>query len=115
MAIERWRDEEHVEERRLAGLLSIDLEGKDKIGAIGALRTDSSTAFASRGRSGRLRAASWLVGHNVIEHDLELLANLLRSHTHDPRVVASLGTARSRTIPCDLAAGLSSRPARREP
>ena len=89
MAIERWRDNEGVRSRlaaqRLAGLLSVDLEGKDNIGAIGAIRTDSSTAFTWRGRSGGLRAAlaaldefasgaSYLVGHNIIEHDLALLA-----------------------------------------
>ena len=89
MAIERWRDEEGVGKRLaahgLAGLLSIDLEGKENIGAIGAIRTDRSTAFTWRGRSGGLRAAlaaldefasgaSYLVGHNIIEHDLALLA-----------------------------------------
>ena len=89
MAIERWRDEEGVGKRlaahRLAGLLSIDLEGSERIGAIGAIRTDRSTAFTWRGRSGGLRAALaaldqfaegalYLVGHNIIEHDLELLA-----------------------------------------
>ncbi len=89
MAIERWRDEEGVGKRlaayRLAGLLSIDLEGKENIGAIGAIRTDGSTAFTWRGRSDGLRAAlatldkfaegaRYLVGHNIIEHDLELLA-----------------------------------------
>ncbi len=89
MAIERWRDEEGVGKRLaahgLAGLLSVDLEGKNSIGAIGAIRTDRSTAFTWRGRSGGLRAAlaaldefaagaSYLVGHNIIEHDLELLA-----------------------------------------
>ena len=89
MAIERWRDEEGVGKRLaahgLAALLSVDLEGKDNIGAIGAIRTDRSTAFTWRGRSGGLRTAlaaldeyaagaSYLVGHNIIEHDLELLA-----------------------------------------
>ena len=89
MAVERWRDDEGVRSRlaaqRLTGLLSVDLEGKDNIGAIGAIRTDHSTAFTWRGRSGGLRAAlaaldefasgaSYLVGHNIIEHDLALLA-----------------------------------------
>ena len=89
MAIDRWRDKEGAGKRlaahRLAGLLSIDLEGSERIGAIGAIRTDCSTAFTWRGRSGGLRAALaaldefaegalYLVGHNIIEHDLELLA-----------------------------------------
>ena len=89
MAVERWRDDEGVRSRlaaqRLTGLLSVDLEGKDNIGAIGAIRTDRSIAFTWRGRSGGLRAAlaaldefasgaSYLVGHNIIEHDLALLA-----------------------------------------
>ena len=89
MAIERWRDEEGVGKRLaahgLAGLLSIDVEGKENIGAIGAIRTDRSIVFTWRGRSGGLRAAlaaldefasgaSYLVGHNIIEHDLALLA-----------------------------------------
>ena len=89
MAIEHWRDDEGVPSRlaarRLTGLLSVDLEGKDNIGAIGAIRTDSSTAFTWRGRNAGLRAAlaaldefargaSYLVGHNIIEHDLALLA-----------------------------------------
>ncbi|MCY4636540.1 MAG: RecQ family ATP-dependent DNA helicase, partial [Acidobacteria bacterium] len=89
MAIERWRGEEGVGKRlaahRLAGLLSVDLEGSERIGAIGAIRTDRSTTFTWRGSSGGLRAALaaldgfaegalCLVGHNIIEHDLELLA-----------------------------------------
>ncbi len=89
MPIRRWRDEDSVGKRlaghRLAGLLSIDLEGKGNIGAIGAIRTDRSTAFTWRGRADGLSAALgaldefaqgalYLVGHNIIEHDLELLA-----------------------------------------
>ncbi len=89
MAIKRWRDDEGVGKRltahRLTGLLSLDLEGSGTIGAIGAIRTDRSTAFTWRGDSKGLLAAlatlddfatgaSFLVGHNVIEHDLELLA-----------------------------------------
>ncbi len=89
MAIKRWRDDEGVGKRltahRLTGLLSLDLEGSGTIGAIGAIRTDRSTAFTWRGDSKGLLAAlatlddfatgaSYLVGHNVIEHDFELLA-----------------------------------------
>ena len=89
MAIQRWRDGEGVGKRLAAhglpGLLSIDVEGKENIGAVGAIRTDRSTVFTWRGRNGGLRTvlaaldefaagASYLVGHNIIEHDLELLA-----------------------------------------
>ena len=89
MAVERWSDDNEVGKRlaahRLAGLLSIDLEGSESIGAIGAIRTDRSTIFTWRGEVSGLRAAlaaleefadgaSYLVGHNIIEHDLELLA-----------------------------------------
>ena len=89
MAIEYWHDEEGVGTRlaahRIPGLLSLDLEGSQHIGAIGAVRPDSSIAFTWRRDGGGLRAAltaldefadgaSYLVGHNIIEHDLELLA-----------------------------------------
>ncbi len=89
MAIERWNDDNAAGKRlakhRLTALLSIDLEGKESIGAIGAIRTDRATPFTWRGKSDGLRAAlaeldefasgaSYLVGHNIIEHDLELLA-----------------------------------------
>ena len=88
-AVERWRDDKGVgtrlAARQLAGLLSIDLEGSDNIGAIGAVRTDCCTTFTWRGDRTGLPAAlaaldefsagaSFLVGHNIIEHDLELLA-----------------------------------------
>ena len=70
---------------QLAGLLSIDLEGSENIHAIGAIRTDRSTTFTWRGDSNGLAAAlaaldefsagaSYLLGHNIIEHDLELFA-----------------------------------------
>ena len=88
-AVERWTDD-NSEGNRLAAhgltaLLSLDLEGKENIGAIGAIRTDRSATFTWRGGSGGLRAAlaaldefadgaSHLVGHNIIEHDLELLS-----------------------------------------
>ena len=93
MATKRWRDDKGVGKRlvahRLAGLLSFDLEGSGTIGAIGAIRADRSTVFSWRGRSDGLCAAlatldefaagaSFLVGHNVIEHDLELLAGTRR-------------------------------------
>ena len=90
MAVERWRDENGAGNRlaahRLTALLSLDLEGKENIGAIGAIRTDRPATFTWRGGSGELRAAlaaldefadgaSCLVGHNIIEHDLELLSS----------------------------------------
>ena len=89
MAIGRWSDDKEVGTRlaahRLAGLLSIDLEGSESIGVIGAIRTDRSTTYTWRGDSTGLPAAlaaldefadgaSYLVGHNIIAHDLELLA-----------------------------------------
>ena len=89
MAVERWTDGKEVGKRlaahRLTGLLSVDLEGSGSIGAIGAIRTDRSSTFTWRGDNGTLRAAlvaldqfadgaSYLVGRNVIAHDLELLA-----------------------------------------
>ena len=88
-AAERWRDDQGVGTRlaahQLSGLLSIDLEGSENIHAIGAIRTDRSITFTWRGDSNGLPAAlaaldefsagaSYLVGHNIIEHDLELLA-----------------------------------------
>ena len=89
MAVQRWSDDKEVGKRlaahRFSGMLSIDLEGNGRIGAIGAIRTDRSTTFTWRGDSTGLPAvlaaleefaegASYLVGHNIIEHDLELLA-----------------------------------------
>ena len=89
MAIAHWHDDEGVGKRLAAHciprLLSLDLEGNQHIGAVGAVRTDSSTALTWRGDRGGLRAAlaaldefaegaTYLVGHNIIEHDLELLA-----------------------------------------
>ena len=88
MSVERWSDDNKVGNRlaahRLTALLSLDLEGSENIGAIGAIRTDRSATFAWRGESGGLRTAlaalddfadgaQYLVGHNIIEHDLELL------------------------------------------
>ena len=88
-AVEGWSDANGAGNRlashRLTALLSLDLEGKENIGAIGAIRTDRSAIFTWRGGSGGLRAAlaaldefadgaSYLVGHNIIEHDLELLS-----------------------------------------
>ena len=89
MAGKHWNDVKWVAMRlkayRLAGLLSIDLEGRESIGAIGAVNVDPSTTQAWRGDKGGLRkalteldafadGASYLVGHNIIEHDLRLLA-----------------------------------------
>ena len=89
MTVDRWTDDNEIGQRlaahRLGALLSIDLEGSGTIGAIGAIRTDRSTAFTWRGDSAGLRTAlamlaefadgaSCLVGHNIIEHDLQLLS-----------------------------------------
>ena len=89
MAISRWSDEKDLGQRlaahRISSPLSIDLEGREKIGAIGAIRTDRLTTFTWHGRNDGLRealaaldefaeGAHCLVGHNIIEHDLELLA-----------------------------------------
>ncbi len=89
MAIERWQDKNGLGDRlvahRLRGLLSIDLEGNQSIGAIGAIHLDRSSVFTWRRRRSTLPealaaldefagGASFLVGHNIIEHDLEILA-----------------------------------------
>lgn len=56
MAIERWHDDEEVGTRLAAhpipGLMSLDLEGIQHIGAIGAVRADGSAAFTWRGDRG---------------------------------------------------------------
>ncbi len=89
MAIERWNDDNGVGTRlaahRVPDLLSLDLEGRQCIGAIGAVHTGRSTTLAWKGgRHGLAWAlaalddfaegAQFLVGHNIIEHDLELLS-----------------------------------------
>ena len=89
MAVKRWADFKKVGTRlaahRLTNLLSIDLEGSENIGAIGAIRTDRSDTFVWSGDNKGLQpaiaaldefahGATYLVGHNIIEHDLKLLA-----------------------------------------
>ncbi len=89
MNISPWKDSEESGKRLAAhgftGLLSIDLEGKSKIGAIGAVRADQSSTYSWKGHASGLRqalanldrfseGASCIVGHNIIEHDMELLA-----------------------------------------
>ncbi len=89
MAVARWNDVEEVGEqlaaRGLPGLLSIDFEGRTTISAVGAVRSDRSSTYAWRGdRRGLSRAlrdldefaagAACLVGYNIIEHDLPMLA-----------------------------------------
>ena len=70
------------------------LEGSENIHAIGAIRTDRSKTFTWRGDSNGLPAAvaaldefsagaSYLVGHNIIEHDLVLLAR----HSSHPKLL----------------------------
>ena len=44
-------------EHRFASLLSVDLEGKENISAIGAIRTGGPTDFTWHGRSDGLRSA----------------------------------------------------------
>ena len=89
MAGKHWNDVNRVAVRlkahRLAGLLSLDLEGNNRVAAIGAIHLDRSAAYAWRGNGtgspGALAeldaftGGAWcLVGHNIIEHDLVLLA-----------------------------------------
>jgi len=89
MTVERWIDAKKVGERLVAhgltDLSSVDLEGNKIIGAIGAIRTDRLCSYVWRGDNSSLnnalaaldefaKDASYLVGHNIIEHDLELLA-----------------------------------------
>ena len=89
MDIERWIDDNGIRTRlaahRIPNLLSLDLEGSRRIGAIGAVHAGKSTVFAWQGDAEGLRAAlaaldefaegtEYLVGHNIIEHDLELLS-----------------------------------------
>ena len=89
MAVARWNDVKEVGQRlashRLSGLLSVDLEGRTTISAIGAIRSDRSSTYAwkgdHRGLNTALRdldefaaGAACLVGHNIIEHDLPMLA-----------------------------------------
>lgn len=85
----QWNDASSVKsrlaQRPYLRLASLDLEGKTNISAIGAVRTDTSKTFSWKGRSSELigalreldsfvEGANCLVGHNVIEHDLPLLA-----------------------------------------
>ncbi len=89
MTVRRWEDNKAIGARfashRLTGLLSLDLEGATTISAIGAIGTDRANTFAWKGGNRGLdkalaeleefaRDASCLVGHNIIEHDLPLLA-----------------------------------------
>ena len=99
MTTGRWNDlkaiRNRLEKRPFRRVVSLDLEGKTSISAIGAVRTDNSSTFAWKGRRGELRqalleldsfvkGANYLVGHNILEHDLPLITkyapdlNLLR-------------------------------------
>ena len=86
MTISSWRDPHNCGNRLaahgLTGLLSFDLEGKARIGAIGAVHTDQSSTYTWKGDAGlRHQAvakldqfaggAACLVGHNIIEHLME--------------------------------------------
>ncbi len=96
MTVKHWHDKEDLGKRlaahNLSDLLSIDLEGSQRIGKIGAIRADRATTFTwsqSKGRGSLSEAlveldqfavgARYLVGHNIIEHDV----NLLASHASD--------------------------------
>ncbi len=88
MAGGHWQDAKGIGDRLashgLGGLLALDLEGRTSISAIGALGADGAHTFAWKRRAGLHDAlarldefaggASFLVGHNIIEHDLPLLA-----------------------------------------
>ena len=89
MKVSPWSDSKGIGKRLaahgLTGVLSLDLEGKTGISAIGAVDTDGSRTCAwkggNRGLARGLRdldefadGAACLVGHNVLEHDLPLLA-----------------------------------------
>ena len=90
MKVNPWSDDKGVGKRLashgLARLFSFDLEGKTGISAIGAVNSDRSRTYAWKGDSRGLNRALFelgefadgsacLVGHNVIEHDIPLLAN----------------------------------------
>ena len=90
MKVNPWSDDKGVGKRLaahgLAQLLSFDLEGKTAISAIGAVNNDRSRTYAWKGDSRGLNRAladlnkfaagtACLVGHNVIEHDIPLLAS----------------------------------------
>ena len=72
----------------LADAVSLDLEGGDSfVSAIGAVRLDSADPFSIQHRkviaSSDLKSldaycngAKWIIGHNLVAHDLKVLANL---------------------------------------
>ena len=89
MTAQPWSDDKAIGKRLashgLAGLLSFDFEGKTAISAIGAVAGDRSSTYTWKGNKRQLgkalaefekfaRGATHLVGHNIIEHDLALLA-----------------------------------------
>ena len=89
MKLNPWNDDKGAGKRLashgLDRLLSFDLEGKTAISAAGAVNTDRSRTYTWKGPKRGLRkaltdldnfakGATSLVGHNVIEHDLALLA-----------------------------------------
>ena len=89
MTVSHWTDRNEIGKRLaahgLGDLISIDLEGITGIGAIGAILADQSRTYIWKGDARLRRQAlarldrfadgvSCLVGHNIIEHDLALLA-----------------------------------------
>ena len=87
-----WLDSKNICSRlsahRLTDLLSLDLEGVQEINAIGAINTGNSNQFTCKKKpstENRLQAvlaeldkfkegAKFLIGHNIINHDLPLLS-----------------------------------------
>ena len=89
MTTEPWNDSRAIrhrlEQHSFRSVVSLDLEGKTSISAIGAVRTDNSSTFSWKGQRRNLRqalldlnsfvkGANYLVGHNILEHDLQLIA-----------------------------------------
>ncbi|MCY4150776.1 MAG: RecQ family ATP-dependent DNA helicase [Aestuariivita sp.] len=88
MTVQWWNDgkktRQCLAQHRFPNLLSLDLEGSNHIRAIGAIHTGKSTVYTWKGNKKSLpsaladlddfaKDAEFLVGHNIIEHDLKLL------------------------------------------
>ena len=103
MTVQPWSDDNAIAKRLaaqgLAGLLSFDLEGKAGISAIGAVAGDRSSTYSWKGNKRQLgkalanleefaQGATHVVGHNIIEHDLPLLAKHASNQDllHEPAI-----------------------------